>query len=449
MRTILSVILLFCTASLHAQAFTPSWGRELPRNTTIVYPTAEAASAADGDDNRYYTRIREWSLDGNVLSANFTRHFIWANRQVLFHVGSLSSDYEIRVNGQTAAYVADGNAPCEINITRLTQEGRNLLELVLAEPSPVTPLESWKDGPSAERDIVLGQTWIVSQPTMRIRDILTRTTMEGSDAATAEIGIVVKSEALNPRTSRIHYELLSPTGELAAAGHKDLTLDMRREDTLRFLARIPANLLWTAELPTEYTLRLKTQHEGRYGEYLERRIGLRAVEVAADGQLSVNGEPVSLRVRVIDPELLDENLLAKLREAGFNALKFRPGPVAPSVLHMCDEQGMYVIVQAPIDTSKSGDSRRKGGNPSNDPAWKAAFVERAEDSYHTTKSHPSVIAFSLAENSSNGINLYESYLNLKRFGDSRPIIYLEAEGEWNNDPLKTEWLSKDENAKKM
>lgn len=46
-----------------------------------------------------------------------------------------------------------------------------------------------------------------------------------------------------------------------------------------------------------------------------------------------------------------------------------------------------------------------------------------------------MIAFSLASMSSNGINLYESYLNLKRYGDSRPIIYPDAAGEWNDDPL--------------
>ena len=101
-------------------------------------------------------------------------------------------------------------------------------------------------------------------------------------------------------------------------------------------------------------------------------------------------------------------------------------------------QGLYVIAQAPVDTRNSGPSRRKGGNPSNVPAWQGAFIERAEDSYHTSKRHPSVIAFSLAEESANGINLYESYLNMKRFGDERPFIYPDAGGEWNSDPLTLE-----------
>ena len=76
-----------------------------------------------------------------------------------------------------------------------------------------------------------------------------------------------------------------------------------------------------------------------------------------------------------------------------------------------------------------------GGNPSNAPEWQGAYVERTADSYHASKRHPSVIAFSLATQSSNGINLYESYLDMKKSGDSRPFIYPDAAGEWNSDKL--------------
>ena len=165
-----------------------------------------------------------------------------------------------------------------------------MLEVILAQPSSVTPLESWKEAPAPS----IGGAWLMSQPTLRVRDVVTRTRMGEDGNATAEIAVAVKSEALNPRTSRIHYQLLTPTGENAAAGQKDVTLDMRREDTLRFLARIPANLLWSAELPTQYTLRLKTQHEGRYVEYLELRLGFRSVEMQ-DGRMSLNARPVTDR----------------------------------------------------------------------------------------------------------------------------------------------------------
>ena len=434
MRTLLAIIAFFSVCTLQAQPFIPSKGRELPRCEVITYPTAEQATAADGGNNRYFTRITQWARQNDTLSTPFTVPFVWANRQVLFHVGSASVPYEVLVNGRRVARNADGNTPAEFNLTRYVREGRNRLDLILTQPSDAAPLESWKEAGAAPG---VTDTWIMSQPTMRVRDVLTKCwpSNDGDGTAVAEVGIVVKSSAPNPRTSRIYYDLLSPSGETAATGYKELTLDMRREDTLRFVTRIPAQLLWSAELPTLYTLRLKTQHEGRFGEYLELPLGFRTVATDPQGHMTINGQPVRLHAYEINPQIVSANLLARLRELGFNTLKFMPGYISPELLEMCDIQGVYVVAQAPIDSSKSGASRRKEGNPSNDPAWQAAYIERTGDSYRPTKRHPAVIAFSLASMSSNGINLYESYLNLKRYGDSRPIIYPDAAGEWNDDPL--------------
>lgn len=434
MRRVFAIAAIFSCWGLAAQPCAPSEGREQPRCEVITYPTAEAATAADGGNNRYFTRITQWARQSDTLSTPFTVPFVWANRQVLFHVGSASVPYEVLVNGRRVARNADGNTPAEFNLTRYVREGRNRLDLILTQPSDAAPLESWKEAGAAPG---VTDTWIMSQPTMRVRDVLTKCwpSNDGDGTAVAEVGIVVKSSALNPRTSRIYYDLLTPSGETAATGYKELTLDMRREDTLRFVTRIPAQLLWSAELPTLYTLRLKTQHEGRFGEYLELPLGFRTVATDPQGHMTINGQPVRLHAYEINPQIVSANLLARLRELGFNTLKFMPGYISPELLEMCDIQGVYVVAQAPIDSSKSGASRRKEGNPSNDPAWQAAYIERTGDSYHTTKRHPSVIAFSLASMSSNGINLYESYLNLKRYGDSRPIIYPDAAGEWNDDPL--------------
>ena len=138
MRTILSTIALFSLCGLCAQEYTPTYGRELPRGEILAYPSAEAATAADGGDNRYFTRLTEWNLKDNVFSTPFTVPFAWANRQVLFHLGWASGDYEVRVNGLPVACNADGNNPAEINITKQAKEGRNMLEVILAQPSSVT-----------------------------------------------------------------------------------------------------------------------------------------------------------------------------------------------------------------------------------------------------------------------------------------------------------------------
>ena len=432
MRSILSIIALFSCCTLAAQEYIPTYGRELPRGEVIAYPTAQEAAAASAGDTRYFTRLADWTQKDNVFSTEFTVPFAWANRQVFFHLGWASADYEVRVNGKTVAYDSDCSTPAEFNLTRHAKEGRNTLEVILSSPSKVERLESWKNDASP----AIGAAWVMSQPTLRVRDVLTKSwrSSEENDKVMAEIALVVKTESLNPRTSRIHYELLTPAGSNAAIGYKDVTLDMRREDTVRFLARIPDSMLWNPGRPTQYTLRVKTQHEGRYMEYIEVPLGFRTVEVQ-NGQLAVNGTPVTLRTREV-PAHASADEIAALRGQGYNTLKLLPGPVSPTLYGTCDTLGMYVIVQAPIDTRSSGESRRIGGNPSNAPEWLGAYVERTADSYHASKRHPSVIAFSLATQSANGINLYESYLDMKKSGDPRPFIYPDAAGEWNSDKLE-------------
>lgn len=435
MRILLTTLaLLMLGGTLRAQEYTPSQGLELPRGRTMSYPTREETAAASGQNNRYFTRLDEWSRDGGRFTTRFTVPFAWASRQVLLHVDHASADYEVRVNGRPAAYDSNGNTPAEYNLTRLVREGSNTLEIVVSQPSPTARLESWKEAPAP----ALGAAWLTSPPTMYVRDVTvkSRRNRPDDDFLLAEIGIVVKTGALNPRTSRIGYELLTPDGATAAFGHGDLTLDMRREDTLRFLARIPDSLQWSPEHPVRYTLRLKTQYEGRDLEHLALRPGFRTAETN-NGLLLLNGRPATLRVRETQPDLSSDEIAA-LRAQGYTALQLLPGAVDESLFDACDSLGMLVIVTAPVDTRRSGTSRRAGGNPSNDPAWLGAFVERAEASYHTTKRHPSVIAFALARQSANGTNLYDTYLNMKRFDDPRPFVYFDAEGEWNSDRLLTE-----------
>lgn len=433
MKTILAIIALFSCCGLHAQDRGISCGRELPRGEVHPCPTQAVAATAPGSDNAYIRKIEDWNREGNLFTAPFTVPFAWANRQVLIRVESASGDYEVRVNGQTVAYNANGNAPAEFNVTKAAKEGRNTLEVAFREPSQTAALESWKESPAP----AVGPAWVLSQPTLRVRDVLTKTWRSADKGDyTVEIAVVMKSDALNPRTSRLWYELLTPSERTAAAGQKDLTLDMRREDTIRFLTRIPPDSLWSAEHPLRYTLRLKTQHEGRYDEYSEYALGLRSI-TTDNGRLYVNDRPVALRTREVPPQITAAEIAA-LRKEGCNTLKLLPGAVPTALYDLCDTMGMYVIAQTPIDTRRSGDSRRKGGNPSNDPAWRQAYIERAQDTYHTAKRHPSVIAFSLARKSANGINLYESYLEMKRRNESRPFIYIDAQNEWNSDRLLLE-----------
>lgn len=428
MRKIATLFLLFSCCTLAAQPLTVTENREQPRSAIVPYATADEAAKAPAQ-HRYGTQIEAWTQEGSSFKATFTVPFAWNNRQVVMRIAHASADYEVWINGRRAAANADGNSSADFNLTRLVKEGRNEVEIRLADPSSMAVIESWKE----QLKPALGAVQLVSPPTMGVRELLVQTHRHDTTYR-AEIGVVVKSYALNPRTVRIYYDLLTPAGELLSTGHNDLTLRMRGEDTVRFLAQVPDTLLWSRERPQQCVIRLRTQRDGRYMEYHHYPVGLRSVEVA-DGTLMINGDAVTLRSAEVAPTATAEELQS-LVAAGTNLVRLKTGAVAPHLLTTCDELGLYVVVQAPIDSRKGGEKRTKGGNPSNDPAWTASYVERVENSYHTTKRHPSVVGFSIARESANGIGLYESYLRLKQFDDSRPILYPEAAGEWNSDAIR-------------
>lgn len=434
MRTISTLLLIFsCLAgSIHSLQAQParSSNRELPRGEWRVYASQEQAAAQEG--NNYLRPVSEWNRTDERFTAAFIVPFSWINRQVLFQLEEASAAYDLFVNGKAAGSNSDPALPAAFNITQWVREGSNQIEIRLHPADESAPVESWR----SHTQPAVGNGWVMSQPTLCIRDAFVRTQLgEDRKHATAEVGIIVKSYALNPRTSRIHYELFDPAGGRITGGTRDITLDMRREDTIRFLATVADTLLWQPGRPVQCTLRLKTQHEGRFAEYIELPVGLRDVQVDATGEMQLNGVPVSLHAATLPPTATAQQIEA-LREAGFNAVKLNPGSVRPGLYDDCDRLGMLVIAQAPIDTRTSGASRKRGGNPSNDPAWRDNFIERVTDSYYTAKRHPSVVAFSIAEASANGICLYESYLRAKQLGDPRPFIYRDGGNEWNNDPLQ-------------
>ena len=436
MKRIILFIAIFYASGILAQSVVPYSVKEPARGSVVVYPS-EGADSLGVAQTKYLTPLVEWKTEGGSLSTTFTMPFAWANRQVLFHVGSASADYTLLVNGREVSYNSNGNVATDFNITKFTKEGRNAITVRVDADPTLAKIESWKGKSTA---ISIAKTYVMSQPTIRIRDIFVKTRTSG-DKMNAEVGIVVKTSSLNAKTARIYYELIAPDTTLVTQGSPYITLKMRGEDTLRFVEIIPQKFKWSVDSPKMYTLKLKTQIAGRYVEFMSFKLGFRTVEVSEHGDMSINGEVVELHVAEVDGVASAQDLL-KLKESGYNTIKIKPSVIDSDIYRSCDTMGMYVIAPTPIDSSMSGEAIAVGGNLTNDPKLGDEYISRAESSYHTTKRHPSVIAFSLADNSANGVNLYESYLRMKDKDDSRPMIYLNVDGEWNSDRLKLNFSPK-------
>ena len=413
-----------------------SLGREKARTKVVPYPTAEEAQrlGAGMVESKFVRPIKEWTRteeeDAVVFSSKYVIPFVWLSRMAILYVDEASGAYEVIINGKKVGYSANAFTPAEFNVTKASKENVNTISIRVLKDHFSRKMECFNENTEPR----IGEVFVMSQPMIRVRDILHKTNVDmKSEYANVELGLVVKTETLNPKKARIHYELLAPDTTVVTYGHRDVTIGMREEDTIKFTAQIPYALTWCAEMPVRYRLNVRTQVEGRNVEYQSHMIGFRTVEANDEGDFFINGIKTELFYRDFDPLTVTDKDIIAARVLKYNALRFKMGAVPQNVYRMCDSLGMYVIAQVPINTKSSGLSRQRGGNPSNDPKWKNAFLDRVETSYRTTRGQACVIGYIMAEESSNGINLYESFLKLKSMEAKRPVIYIDAAGEWNSD----------------
>lgn len=431
-----ALVLVAAAGSLSAQRplSVTSEGRDALRGRLVPYPTAAEAATASMQRQRYMQPLEEWraatAADGEtVVTAEFTVPFSWIERQTFLRVEGAGAPYEVAVNGRTVGYAQNGFAASEYNITKLSREDKNTVEIRLLDRSDLSAVESFE-----AVDNVPLRAYVISQPRLRVRDVFYRTRMGVGDRANVDVGVIMHNQTLNAKRSRIYYELYSPDDVRVANGYKDVELGMYGIDTVRFAANIPDSTLWSAQRPSMYRLELRNRVEGRDVEFYSLPVGFRSEEYA-DGEFSINGRRETMRWAQVDASISPERVVS-LRNEEYNALDFAAGHVPEELLSLCDSLGLYVALTAAVDSSAAGESRRVGGNPSNDPAWRATYIDRGQMLIETTKRHPCVVIYRPAVRSANGICLYDSYLAMKMLSGERPVFYPDGGGEWNDDSKK-------------
>lgn len=422
---IATVTMLSSVDTLSAQML--SEGCDLHRTRLIPYPTAAAASQRGLERQRYMQPITEWSQgEDGALQGEYTFPFSWLERQVFLRVEATGYGYEVLVNGKRVGLSTNGYAAAEFNITKPSREDKNRIEIHPLELNPMAAIECFEA--KAE---TMPTAYIISQPRVRVREILSDVEVGKSGVANAVFSVVMQNLTLGRKSARLAYEIYLNDTVRLTGGYRDVSLGMHGVDTLRFGATVADTLLWSCDNAQRLSLRMYNRIEGRDVEFYDMPVALRELRYAA-GEFCVNGELWGGEWRVMSPNATLAEVASAV-DAGAKALRFTAGCVSEDVLEYCDARGVYVALTAPINSSASGASRKKGGNPSNDLAWRESYVERTLQMIHSTKRHACVVAYYLAEDSANGICLYESYLAAKKVAGNRPVFYADGGNEWNND----------------
>ena len=383
-----------------------------------------------------------WVLPDDIpvgmYRTEFTVPFAWADKQIFLHIGAIKSGTYVYVNGEKVGYTEDSKNPAEFDITDYVNEGRNVLALETYRWTSGSYLEDqdfWRMS-GIERDV-----YIKAVPKVRVRDFEIRTDLTDNYCnGVLDFGVVVKSHFLNEKSARVYFELFSPTGELLKTEYKDVSLRLRQEETVHFEALVPDVKAWSAEHPNLYTVMTRIQYEGRYVEYIQRKIGFRSVEIQGN-LLLVNGQPIKIKGVNIhehhpyNGHVVDEETMIKdfrlMKEHNINAVRTSHYPQQTRFYELCDEYGFYVCSEANVESHGMGYDLHK--TLGNNPEFLESHLERVRNMYERTKNYASVIIFSPGNEAGNGYNFYEAYLWFKSREKQRPMAYEQAGMEWNTD----------------
>ena len=424
--TILAII-LFVAAAASAQSLYDLSARnvEPARPRLIPYNNMAGAIKGDASQSRFVAEVDPLTRSEEGTVTTFTTSYVlpiaWLNRQTILRVGYASAAYTVYVNNNEVGFVPAGTMGAEFNITKASQEGVNEVKIKLDKAAPANKLYEVNESK-------VDQVEIFSQPTLRMRDYNVSVTLNAMGDGVAEFAVPVKCDALNRKAARMHYALRLNDTILISEGYREIALDMRREDTVRFACIVPAKALWSSAKPTMLRLDLESRIENRVVESMSNKIGLRQL-THKDGKFYVNSEEVALNI----VEWNEIKSIDKAKKKGYNTIIITLDHGAYPIIEECAKQGLYVIVRTPIDTTLLGEDIKRGGNPSNDPLWNESYLWRNTQSLNSTKSNCAVIGYAIAKGKTSGLNIYDTYVLMKSLMPNHLIIYEGAAGEWATD----------------
>lgn len=364
----------------------------------------------------------------------FTVDPAWKDRRIYIVFESVDSAFYLWINGTRVGYSQDSRLAAEFDITPYLRAGGNTLAVQVMRYCDGTYLEDqdyWQMS-GIQRDV-----YLYSKPaTTAIRDFAVSTVFDAAYTdATLSVATYVTPGA-DMTGCAVDGMLFDADGrpvlEAAMTGEVQAHTAMyhgasSRKACARFEATVAAPRQWSAETPYLYTLVLTLRDaRGTALDWESTQVGFRQVEIR-DRQVMINGR--RLVVRGVDrhehhPDrgraLTDDDMVAeivRMKQLNFNAVRTSHYPDHPRWYELCDQYGIYVVDEANLET------HGVQGDLSWDPEWVSAYMARATRMVLRDRNHPSVIAWSLGNESSKGPH-HAAMANWIRIMDpTRPVQY--------------------------
>lgn len=445
-----------------------SWSFRLFDHPDVVPPSAITGETSRGwrdvtvpgnwtlqgvDDLPHYTNVdmpwpgRPPSLPDRVPTGVYRRTFrvpaSWRKRRTILHIGGAESVHVVYLNGEFVGYGTDSRLPSEYDLTDLLTSGDNELAVVVVRYSAQSYLEDqdqwWMAG--LHREVFLESRGVVHvdrmqctadwDPDLRSASITARVDVASSDDV-IERGWTIRAwvETLaGKRRGRVMNGKIASSHRapyVFAGHHATVSSDVAGVDP------------WSAEDPNLYRVVCElVSPAGDTVEVVTQRVGFRRVELR-DGLVCVNGRPVTFmgvnrhdhhpdRGKAVTPDDMLADVVT-MKSHNVNAVRTSHYPNDHRFYDLCDEYGLYVIDEANVESHAFNTSL------CHDPTFRASWLERVSRMVERDRNHPSVVMWSLGNESGYG-EIHDACAALVRSLDPTRLLHYEGavfHAGWND-----------------
>ena len=387
----------------------------------------------DGYDTHQYTNIRypfpfdppyvPQDIPCGAYVHNFEYHREKKAPKAFLNFEGVDSCFYVWVNGAYAGYSQVPHATSEFDVTDLLNEGENTLAVLVLKWCDGSYLE---DQDKFRMSGIFRDVYLLKRPEKTIRDYYITTDVE-KDSVVVKLDMHFSEPVETKVTIEDKYGAVVARGEAAENGVLELT--------------VLNPVLWNAENPYLYQIILTMPDE-----VIVDRIGFRTIEIK-DKVVYFNGEKIKFRGVnrhdsdpetgfVINVRQIKKDLML-MKQHNFNAIRSSHYPNAPYFYQMCDEYGFMVIDEADIEAHGPFMLYRKEDTDQNrfhrwnekiadDPAWEKAIVDRVRLMVQRDKNRPSIIMWSMGNESAYGCNFEKALAWTKKFDPDRITQYESA-----------------------
>ena len=362
---------------------------------------------------------------------NFTLPQGWDAKNVFLHFDGLYSAAYVWVNGLYVGYTQGGNNDHEFDISAYVQTGENNICVQVFRWSDASYLEGQDmfHMSGLHRDVYLYAT-----PKTFVRDHYITSSLNSSyNGGSMNIALEVDNRTGAAASKNVEAELIAPDGTVVATKNVvvEFTEGVKTVNCNILFEGLSSLKVWSSETPHLYTVVVRQKDsDGNEEMVFSTKYGFRHIEIK-NGVVLINGQrvyfkgvntqdthPLYGRTMDIATMLKDIELM---KQANVNHVRTSHYPRSAKMYAMFDYYGLYVMDEADVECHKSW-SDKKDNSISNDPTWQAQYIDRTVRMVMRDRNFPSVVFWSLGNESGIGVNFDATYAVTKIL-DSRPVHY--------------------------